>query len=352
MIVVENYKNSGKTKYTIKFDTAGFDKWKVNFIMEIPLFSYAQNNTIESVIYPENLSNKMYNKAFNQDDDGVYSENQELWNDINNDGITSDKLDYSSTQLPSIPDISSLLVGLSMWVEGSEDTNYSYNGSKTPGQEYKYKMVYSSPNDADTSGFILYNNFEDINNPEWEGTFENLDVSDIIAKGGEPEVYYSTQSNLDPINNITHDISNSNIWTKTMPNKDDIKAVAVDVTKKPDGSNFIINKKEMISIVINMKAPNEKLHTSKINASNGLYKVVLLIGDESIEFKNSLNNIKNTLTANQYQIIFDNNFSPEEKTTQVVDVDVETALDINEISRDGYIFKGWSNEPNGEVEYT
>ena len=59
-----------------------------------------------------------------------------------------------------------------------------------------------------------------------------------------------------------------------------------------------------------------------------------------------------TRTANTYTIHFNNNSGTGTMTDQIMTYDAEGALTVNEFSKEGYTFKGWATNEDGDVEYT
>jgi len=105
--------------------------------------------------------------------------------------------------------------------------------------------------------------------PHWKGTFDSVDVRQLKAQGCEPVVYYSTVENLDleegvdlnqdPQQYGNMDLNKTSIWVKAenySGSLSDVKAVAVDASKRTDGTDFELEPGDSISIIINMRAPS------------------------------------------------------------------------------------------------
>lgn len=114
--------------------------------------------------------------------------------------------------------------------------------------------------------------------PRWRGTFKSIDVSQIERLGAKPEVYYSTVRSQDgwgpelsrgdgaiAENADQTDLGNTAVWTKTTSaalnamtsaERAQISAIAVDATKKADGSEFVLKGGATLSAFIRMEGPS------------------------------------------------------------------------------------------------
>ena len=142
----------------------------------------------------------------------------------------------------------------------------------TGGGYYSYRLRYASQKNLTTTNLILYDVLEDYdyeNANRWKGEFVDIDVSQPELKGAKPVIYYSTEDPRD-INiyekgkaNVDQgypsDVENlqyNSKWTKTIPqDKSTITAIAVDLSKKPNGTAFTLNSEESVVITITMQAP-------------------------------------------------------------------------------------------------
>ena len=136
---------------------------------------------------------------------------------------------------------------------------------------YTYRLRIKNTDTTKAKDIVFYDNLEkyvpdkssdDYKDTQWKGTFVDLDLSSLKAKGIKPVVYYSTRSDLDlqNENNRKHNnLKDSSVWTTTMPkDKSTIKAIAIDASKKEDGSNFVLGTSDSIAAFIKMKAPEIK----------------------------------------------------------------------------------------------
>lgn len=160
------------------------------------------------------------------------------------------------------------------WSQGTyDDHRCVYEGG-----QYSYRLRTMSDSDTETKDIVIYDALEafhagngndevDIDAPRWRGYLRSIDLSQLEEMGVAPVVYYSTIPELqlsDETNalqaNVTNtDLTKSNIWTRAdqyTGNLDDVCAIAVDCSKRPDGTDFVLDEFESISFVVRMQAPS------------------------------------------------------------------------------------------------
>ena len=141
---------------------------------------------------------------------------------------------------------------------------------------YTYRLRAQSPATVKLKNVKIFDNLEnykptankdDHNDVTWRGTLQGVDVSSLEAKGAKPVVYYSTVKGLvldDDANRTDQDLTDTTKWSTTMPeDKSTITAIAVDASKKADGSDFILDKNDSFSVFLKMKAPIANLLANK-----------------------------------------------------------------------------------------
>ena len=134
---------------------------------------------------------------------------------------------------------------------------------------YKYRLRVKNPEDSESRNIRFFDKIEaykptaddtyDYKDAQWKGTLQGVDVSEIEAKGAKPIVYYSTKKDIvvnDQNNRRDNDLSNTSIWSTKMPtDKSSITAVAIDITKKTDGSAFILEAGDEMQAYLIMRSP-------------------------------------------------------------------------------------------------
>ena len=177
------------------------------------------------------------------------------------------------------------------------ETTYTYNEHSKEENEmvvweggiYSYKLRMMPDSATRAKDMIIYDSLETFKAGDgnekidemaanagatWQGTFLGIDVSQLEEKDCAPVVYYSTIPNLalsdetDPdVGNRANMLFNANgtvntsVWKEASTFTGDlssVKAVAVDATKKTDGSPFSLEPLESVVVLINMRAPSDE----------------------------------------------------------------------------------------------
>ena len=152
------------------------------------------------------------------------------------------------------------------------------------GGQYSYRLRMMSDDHTISKDLILYDSLEnfyaqyntdgtnqhseiDIDAARWQGKFRSIDVSQLEDMGAAPVVYYSTVSGLllsdetDPEKGHKQNmnLSNSKVWIRADLYEGDpanVKAIAVDASKRPDGTDFQLEPLESAVVVVRMLAPS------------------------------------------------------------------------------------------------
>lgn len=135
------------------------------------------------------------------------------------------------------------------------------------GGVYTYRLKIKNPDNSKSENIVLYDKLEgytptedkeDYKDTQWTGELLNIDTSQIEKLNAKPVIYYSTKENiiLDDTNNRSdNDLTKSEIWATTKPTDKKITAIAIDLRKKKDGSDFVLEYNQKLYVDINMKAP-------------------------------------------------------------------------------------------------
>ncbi len=149
------------------------------------------------------------------------------------------------------------------------------------GGYYSYRLRYVSQKNVLTSDLVLYDVLEDYDvagTESWKGTLVNIDTTQAVSKGIKPTIYYSTVKGLNlyeygksSINMGTPkdgDLTNTAIWSTEKPeDASTITAVAIDLSKKEDGSDYVLQSEESVLVILNMQAPvDNAVYLEKENA--------------------------------------------------------------------------------------
>lgn len=244
---------------------------------------------LHNVVSYETGNSSIADGALNSTSAGMPSDfvaQETAWmTDLNGSGDVSSQerflYDAASADI-SVDSVSSS--GLTKTVRGGQ---YSFwtNGKNNQvtvraGGEYQYRLRYGTDSDTRVKNVVLYDSLEnylstdtsttdiqvDGSTPRWRGTLQSVDLSKI-PPDVQAKVYYSTKNNLKLSGAPTgkHDLTNTSIWTECTPSTTDdcstqyanAHAIAVDLSKKTDGNDYVLPPNSALSVILNMKAPSE-----------------------------------------------------------------------------------------------
>lgn len=160
------------------------------------------------------------------------------------------------------------------WSQGTyEDKRTVWEGGV-----YEYRLRMMSDRRTISRDLIMYDSLEnfraadgndsvDIDAPRWRGELVSVDTRDLEASGCAPVVYYSVEDNLaladehDPrmANATNTDLSNTDIWVKAddyTGDLSDVHAIAIDCTRRSDGTPFELQPLESAVAYVHMHAPS------------------------------------------------------------------------------------------------
>lgn len=163
--------------------------------------------------------------------------------------------------------------GLKKQVKNEKDDEYRSESYVNQGGNYSYRIRVANNKVTRCKNLIFYDSLESYYNSseqttevkvsDWKGTLTGIDVSTLRENGIQPVIYLST---VDRMNlNQHHDLTEKqedgtllwieyNEFLKTHK-LEDVHAVAVDASKKTDGSEFILEGQKSLSFTLYMKAP-------------------------------------------------------------------------------------------------
>lgn len=152
-----------------------------------------------------------------------------------------------------------------------DESLYASSTTVLTGQPYLYRLSLISGTKP-ISNAILFDNFGQatVNGSEsgWNGTFENVDLSNTIFKGIKPVVYYTTEEHAPyfTVDNITNNTVPSAWSTDEPSDKASVRGIAVDISHDEAGNTYAIPLAQSVSLYITMRAPSA-LPASALSAS-------------------------------------------------------------------------------------
>ena len=160
--------------------------------------------------------------------------------------------------------------GLTKRILSSRSNRYDTSAIVDNNSEYNYRLRFQNSYANTSENIILFDDLEnyqkDGRSSDWKGTLKAIDFSALPKDESgsmliSPVVYYSTEvQNFD--GKTAPDLT---AWKKLDLGKDgsvpeelqkDIRAIAIDLSKTPDGAVYSLGKGEAVSVNLTMTAPS------------------------------------------------------------------------------------------------
>lgn len=174
--------------------------------------------------------------------------------------------------------------GLTKKVKAEKDKKYSYETMTNIGKEYSYELRMANSGSSKAKDIIFYDSLEnyvteDGRQSDWHGILNSIGLKQLEARGIKPVVYISTVENLSIDDH--RDLTDSSIWQEVtdLSNVSNAKAIAIDASKKADGTDFVLDETESLTAYLYMQAPNEANDVGRIPmAYNNIYMNATILG--------------------------------------------------------------------------
>ena len=260
--IVTNYKNSGRTMLIVTIDEQA-DYYNVYYTTVHSWESMKDygRNVLNPVAFE--TGNSKITKGSPDDGGSLSNENKQLFNDL--DGSTNDEKFLYAERTHNINALTAALSGLQNKVKNSTDEDYKYDSKVEPGEMYTYRLRFENTNMNSANNLVFFDSIENFKVVDeekqiektsgWHGTLKGIDLNQLKQKGIDAKVYVSKLENLDLEEN--HDLENTAVWQLATEQTDLslVKAVAIDMTKKTDGEDFVLSAGDSVSAVLYMQAP-------------------------------------------------------------------------------------------------
>ena len=316
-----NWRNSGRTMLVVQPKNLALSQKHIKdnyrdlrirltlaYTMHYSWESYEDyGNKIERNLVGYELKSVNYN-LLDKNNGGYY--NPKDWNEVKNYeipyyeniGDEGSKFVYAQDST-SVSGNTIAVTGLHKNVKGPKDYKYVVDTETKERGNYSYRLRFASENGTTTRDLILYDSIENYDpiksnesygRKQWKGTLQSIDTSQAILKGADPKVYVSTVDNLNI--KLNRDLTNTNIWKPYTYGDDlsNVHAVAVDLTKRPDGSKFELTELQSISVLLHMKAPQctkdnlDALALNQVFANNTPIKGDAIVKNDLIDQANTI----------------------------------------------------------------
>lgn len=295
--LIENYKDSGRTLVKIQVKEPTTTQYQVSYqtTHDYDAIQDYGRSLLNSAAY-ETGNDKI---ADGYEDDGGSVTEKDLMTGLDTNS-TGKKFLYTEARHY----INILLAGnngLRKQVKSEKDNEYSSESCVNNGGNYSYRIRVANNKVTRCKNLIFYDSLENYFksseeteptiSSDWKGTLKGIDLSNLKEKGIQPTVYLSKFDKLN-INNhhdLTEKQDGESVWVDydtfvKQYGLEKAQAIAVDATKKTDGSDFILEGQKSLVFTIFMKAP-EMDNTGKDNprAYNNVFMQQDLLKGEGTE---------------------------------------------------------------------
>lgn len=265
-----NYKNSGRILLTVTISSPTKNEYAMQYNTSHDYNSINDygRNLLNSVVYES--GNTRIGEGF--PDDGGNITDKEILKDIDPD-TDAEKFVYSEARYEVNFPVAAV-TGLKKQVKNSTSKSYSYNEVVHKNEWYSYKVRMTNDSSTKAKDIVFFDSLENFYQNEgqskptlksdWYGALKSVDVSQIEQKGAAPVVYLSKLESMNPNehNDLGEVLNGEPVWLELSEFEkkygfDKAAAIAIDASKREDGSEFLLDEKESVSFVIYMQAPSE-----------------------------------------------------------------------------------------------
>lgn len=192
-------------------------------------------------------------------------------------------------EIYDINNLTAATSGLVKKVKAEKDKQYSYETSTNINRPYSYEIRMANSGSTKSKNIVLFDSLENYvtdngSSSDWHGTLNSIDVNQLKSKGVDPVVYISKIENLSIDDH--HDLNDASVWEKVTDATDlsTAKAIAIDASKKKDGSSFILNETESLTAYLYMTAPSSTNVEGRVPmAYNNIYMNATIFGGNDKE---------------------------------------------------------------------
>ena len=184
----------------------------------------------------------------------------------------------------------------------------------TIGKGYTYEISVTNTSKA-LKDIVIFDVLEDAGNrrndeeqgmqfekESWHGTFASVDTTALDMLGIAPVIYYNENRDValpakeeDPKDHLNqaHGWYTKEEWEQAGKSEADVRAVAVDISSKTDGSEFVLGELETVSLQIHMMAPDR------------LQKPTYAYNNAAFYSKDQRSGTKQTVVGNSTRVMLD-----------------------------------------------
>lgn len=235
--------------------------------------------------------------------------------------------------------------GLKKQVKNEKEDEYRNESYVSQGGNYSYRIRVANNKVTRCKNLICYDSLEsyynssdqteEVKKSDWKGTLTGIDVSTLRENGIQPVVYLSTvdRMNLNQHHDLTEKQADGTpVWIEyneflKTHKLEDVHAVAVDASKKTNGSEFILEGKKSLSFTLYMKAP-ESDSTNKEDpvAYNNIYMQQTFLRGEDADSEGIPQFLHQDYTSLHYRVAGDIRLKKVDETDDTIPVSGATYL--------------------------
>lgn len=197
---------------------------------------------------------RMVGSAYPDDGTGAPNGTEAYFYDINGDGVSPNHVIYAQAA-HNINIAGAAISGIQKRVRADADLFSSpvIDTRVEVGKGYTYTLKVASSQD-DLKSIVIFDRLEDAapGADYWQGTFAGMDLNALKNKGIKPVIYYSSDRGQ-AVSLAAPGWVEASAWTGELS---EVLAVAVDLSKKTDDTDFILKAGEAVSFGIRMTAPD------------------------------------------------------------------------------------------------
>lgn len=337
----ENYKDTGRTLVTIQIKEPTTTEYQVSYQTSHDYDAIQDHgkNLLNSAAY-ETGNAKI---ASGSPDDGGSITEKNLMAGLDA-GSSGNKFLYAESR----HDIHVLMAGnngLKKQVKNEKEDEYRNESYVNQGGNYSYRIRVANNKVTRCKNLIFYDSLEsyynlsdqteEVKKSDWKGTLTGIDVSTLRENGIQPVVYLSTvdRMNINQHRNLTEKQKDGTpVWIEyneflKTHKLEEAHAVAVDASKKTDGSEFILEGQKSLSFTLYMKAP-ESDRTDKADpvAYNNIYMQQTFLHGEGADSAGTPQFLHQDYTSLHYRVAGDIRLKKVDETDDTIPVSGATYL--------------------------
>ena len=163
----------------------------------------------------------------------------------------------------NFPPVAHTDYGIAKRAKAADGAVYTKDNTEVaPNEIYSYQLRFGNGIGGTAENLIFYDVLEAAAGYQWKGTPISIDVTHAEEKGIKPVIYYSTESGMAPLDITDYkDVTDTTLWTPLpagetdLSGKTGITAIAIDLSKRTNGTNYTFQTSESVYCIINMCAP-------------------------------------------------------------------------------------------------